>query len=75
MIELSASAALMLYLGITLGVVLGLWIHQHYRSRKQKVMTAENELQVCEYCHCAYLAERGKPLSHCPSCKLINKRK
>lgn len=74
MIELSPSGALMLYLGMTLAVVLGLWIHQHYRSRHKKVLTAENDLQVCEYCHCAYLADRGKALNQCPSCKLINKR-
>jgi ribosomal protein L37AE/L43A len=73
MIELSPTTALMLYLGMTLSVLLGLWIFQHYRYRHKKILSSEKELFICEYCHFAYLDEGTKKITHCPQCQSYNK--
>lgn len=73
MIELSANTAVMLYLGATLGVLLGIWAWQHYTSIRKKVVTVEHELLVCEYCHFAYLETLGKKVTQCPQCHSYNK--
>lgn len=73
MIELSANTAIMLYLSLTLAVILGVWCNNHYHTRKRKIVTSEQELHVCEYCHNAYLDEDFKDVTQCPQCKLYNK--
>jgi len=73
MIELSTNTACMLYLGLTLAIVFGIWTYNHYNSRQQKIVIAEQELLVCEYCHFAYLGDLGKPLTQCPQCHSFNK--
>lgn len=73
MIELSPSIALLLYLGLTMGIILGLWVFQHYRSRTQTIFTQEKNLHVCEFCHHAYLAETTRDVTQCPQCKSFNK--
>ena len=73
MIELSANTAIMLYLSLTLAIVLGLWFKHHYRSKRKKIVTTEQELHVCEYCHYAYLEEDIKEVTQCPQCQLFNK--
>lgn len=74
MIELTPTAALTLYLSATLAIVLSLWIYHHYKSRHKKLVTLSQELFICEYCHFAYLDERGKKVTHCPQCQSFNKR-
>jgi len=73
MIELYPTTALMLYLCVTLAVLFGIWGYQHYTGRNKKVITSEKKLQVCEYCHFAYLADIGKNVSQCPQCQSFNK--
>lgn len=73
MIELSTNTAMMLYLVLTLGFVLGIWIYNQYFSKRKKISIAARELLVCEYCHCAYLEELGKPVTQCPQCHSYNK--
>jgi hypothetical protein len=73
MFEVSTNTAVMLYLGMTFGVVLGIWIYHHYESRKQKLSLDELELLVCEYCHFAYLGNLGKDVTQCPQCNSFNK--
>jgi uncharacterized paraquat-inducible protein A len=73
MIELTANTAVMLYLCLTLAVIMSLWLNHHYHSRRKKIVTAEHELHVCEYCHCAYLEDDFKDVTQCPQCKLFNK--
>ncbi len=74
MIKLSPVTALMLYLFMTLATLLSIWSWYHFRSRKKKVILAEQELKVCEYCHFAYLDQISKDVSQCPQCQLFNKR-
>jgi uncharacterized paraquat-inducible protein A len=73
MIELSANTAFMLYLGMTLAVLLGIWTWQSYDSRRNKSISLEQELFVCEYCHFAYLEEGIKEVTRCPQCQSFNK--
>lgn len=74
MIEISPNTAVMLYLGLTLAVLLGIWCSHHYFSRKEKISLLEQELLVCEYCHCAYLEDLGKKITQCPQCRSFNRK-
>ncbi|WP_068469139.1 hypothetical protein [Candidatus Protochlamydia phocaeensis] len=73
MIELTFNTALMLYLSLALLIVLGVWVYSHYRTRRRTILSCEQDLFVCEYCHYAYLEESIKQLNRCPQCGLYNK--
>lgn len=73
MISLSVTTAAMLYLGLTLAILLGLWAYHHYISLRKKIVIVEHTLRVCEYCHCAYLDAIAKPVTQCPQCHCYNK--
>lgn len=73
MIELTFSTALVIYLCLTLFLLLGLWLFHHYHASKRKIITCDQKLYVCEYCHFAYLQESHKNLTRCPQCKSLNK--
>lgn len=75
MIELSQTTALMLYLGMTLAFILGVWIYSHYGSRKRCFMPLEKELITCEFCLFAYLDTGGKKITRCPRCESYNNSK
>ncbi len=64
---------MVLYLGVTLCVLLGVWLSHHYKNRGKKLMLNAEELLVCEYCHCAYLAEVSQAVTRCPDCRSYNK--
>lgn len=72
MIELTAGTACMIYLAMTLFLLLGFWVYQHYRYRDKKITTPEKNLLVCEYCHFAYLKDSAKKISKCPQCQSLN---
>lgn len=73
MIELSTTAAINLYLGLTLAILLGIWFYHHYSVRHKKVVTTDKELFVCEFCHFAYLSPKEKTVTQCPQCQSFNK--
>lgn len=73
MIEISYQAAFTLYLCMTVAVVLGFWIARHFSTKNRKLVVEEKELKTCEYCHFAYLDERGKEVTRCPQCRSFNK--
>lgn len=73
MIEISTNTALMLYLGVTLIILMGVWSTQHFRRRHQKIVKDEQELLICEFCHFAYLEDIAKPVTKCPQCQSFNK--
>ncbi len=73
MIELTFNTIFMLYLGLTIASVLGIWIYSHYRLRRRIFFFAEKALFICDYCHFAYLENRDKQLNRCPQCGLFNK--
>ena len=73
MIEVSPSAALLLYLLLTLSVVMGFWLYQNYKSITKKIITAPKSLYVCEYCSAVYLDEAHLAVTQCPECHSFNK--
>lgn len=73
MIELTLMTALLLYLGLTLAIVLGLWTYHHYCTRSKQILSGEQQLRICEYCHYTYLADSIKTVTQCPQCKSYNK--
>lgn len=73
MIALNADQAFLVYLGFTLLVLLGLWCYHHYKTRSHRLSLLPQRLQVCEYCHTAYLADVEKDVSRCPGCDSFNK--
>jgi len=73
MIEISPTAATMLYLGLTISILLGLWIYQQYRFQRKKILPAEQKLLICEFCHFAYLEDQAKNVTRCPQCQSFNK--
>jgi ribosomal protein L37AE/L43A len=74
MIELSPTTGFMLYLGATIAFLFAIWAMQHYRTRKKTVVTASQELFICEYCHFAYLQEFGRKVTQCPQCNSYNQQ-
>jgi len=64
----------MVYLGLTLGFLLGIWLYTNVRSKAKTIVPVEKKMFVCEYCHFAYLDEASKPVTQCPQCELFNKR-
>lgn len=72
MIELSPNTALMIYLGLTLCSLIGIWVYHHLHVRKKKFMPAEKQLKVCEFCHYAYVDSAVKKVSQCPRCHFFN---
>lgn len=73
MIEISESSAFMIYLGLTLGPLLGIWVFQHYSRKHQKIDLSAQRLYVCEYCHFCYLDGQSLPITRCPQCQSYNK--
>lgn len=73
MIELSASVAFMLYLGMTLLILLGLWLKHHWKEKRKLGRVHKFLLLSCEFCHCIYLDDSSKSVTRCPQCHSYNK--
>lgn len=73
MIELSPAMALLIYLGSTLAILMGVWVSSHYRQRRRRFLPLEKDLNVCEFCHFAYLDTGAQKLTRCPRCDSFNK--
>ena len=73
MIELSPNTAFLIYLGLTLTTILALWIVSHYRTYKRQFLPLEQELNICEFCHYAYLDRGDKKITKCPCCDSFNR--
>ena len=73
MFEVSASTAIMIYLGTTLLTILGLWIVHHYKTKNRQIFSFPTKLFVCEYCHCVYQERAELQVTRCPQCHSLNK--
>lgn len=73
MIEVSPEAACMLYLGIAILAVLGIWLFQHKKSQKKEIISYTTAHFTCEFCHSAYLDDPLKTVTRCPECQSLNK--
>lgn len=74
MIELTFITAFILYLGVTLIVIFGFWGYHHIQARRKKILSCEQDLFICEYCHFAYLEESRIKVNQCPQCGSYNKQ-
>ena len=74
MIELTFATAFVLYLGCTLAILLGIWGYSHYQAKRKKILSYEQDLYVCEYCHYAYLEDTLKKINRCPQCNSFNQK-
>ena len=72
MIEISPPTAAVLYLGTTLFTILGIWLYNHYTARRKERPPLEKKLNVCEFCHFAYLDNSDKGVTRCPQCNSYN---
>lgn len=73
MIEVTFHIISILYLGLTLFAILGIWIYSHYRIQKKSFFPTKQTLFICEYCHFFYVKDSDKYLNQCPQCGLFNK--
>jgi uncharacterized paraquat-inducible protein A len=73
MIKLSAQAAAMIYLLLTLGSLFALWLFQHFKGSRKKILPDREALYKCEYCHTAYTSDPLKKVNKCPECHSFNK--
>lgn len=73
MIELSPHTAIMAYLCLALGGILGLWAFGHLAKKRENTPLPEKKLHVCEYCQGAYIAKSFEPVSKCPLCQSYNR--
>lgn len=71
--RLELPSAFLLYLGLTLGTLLALWIYHDLRSRRRKIELSEIHLYTCEFCHKRYLDDKMKKVTQCPECDSYNK--
>ena len=71
MITIEMSTALMIYLGLFLGLCFTVWLLSHKKSRKRVVLPERYHLVACEYCHFSYLSE--EEVSKCPECSQFNR--
>ncbi|MBS0654248.1 MAG: hypothetical protein JSR46_00580 [Verrucomicrobia bacterium] len=72
MIELPADIACLIYLGIAVTVLLGIWLYSHLASRKKKQVEFPLQYHSCEFCNFTYLENPAEKLSRCPQCNLLN---
>lgn len=68
MIELSFNTAFMLYLGLTLIALLGLWGWHHYIDRKRTIVSCRQKVVICEYCKFVFLDRSLNSINQCPEC-------
>ena len=72
MIELTFTAAFLIYLGLSLALLFVIWLHGHARAREKKILPPEEILFVCEFCHFTYLDNPHISLHRCPRCHSLN---
>lgn len=73
MIEIAASTAFMIYLGITMLALFTVWTVHHWKTRNKTIAPSRVTLRMCEYCQQVYVEDAARPVTQCPSCKSFNK--
>lgn len=74
MIEISAVAAITLYLILTLAILMTIWLKTNQRQGPKIEPPPFFKLYICEYCQNPYLGEAGKQVTRCPKCMSYNKK-
>ena len=73
MIEVNPDTACVLYLGVAILTVIGVWFFQHKRAKKKEILTFNTTHFTCEFCYAKYLEDPTKVLTRCPECHSLNK--
>lgn len=71
MIEIAPETACILYLALCLSIVLTIWC----LTKKKEVAKFELKSRSCDFCNYHYLEEIDRPISRCPQCQLLNKKR
>ena len=72
-VEMDLSTAFLLYLAVTLGTLLSLWVIRNVLRRGCRVVLPEIQLYNCEFCKETYLDDNDKEVTKCPQCQSFNK--
>lgn len=73
MFIINITSALLIYFGLLIFLILGLWFWTHFKERRQEAPPPYYALAICEYCSFSYLAPQNKPINKCPQCQGLNK--
>lgn len=73
MIELAPNTALMIYLGLTCCLVLGIWVYHHFVYQQRPRFRPQHELHICEFCQSVYMTSLNKEITKCPQCQTLNR--
>ena len=73
MISVELPIAFLLYLGLFLALILGLWVRQESRARRRRVLPPPRVVVACEYCLKEYTRPFERPISRCPQCQALNR--
>ncbi len=72
MIQISLSAALIVYSAIVLTGALGIWVYTEITTRRAYLVLEKQYLWRCVYCSYTYLDADAMKHSECPQCRSIN---
>ncbi|NIA13720.1 MAG: hypothetical protein GWP08_06530 [Nitrospiraceae bacterium] len=75
MIQISLTAALVMYSAILGLMVLTIWAYTEIVTRRSYHVLEKQHLWRCVYCGYVYLDEEAEALSQCPQCESINSSK
>lgn len=73
MIEITPSSAFLIYLLLSLGTLMAIWLYSHYLDKKKQHVALDSRLTTCEYCHTTYVTPSDQSISNCPQCNSFNK--
>ncbi len=73
MIEVTPDTACVLYLGIAMMIVLGMWLFRYKKHKTNAIPYAKRHI-VCEFCHTSYIDNPEKLLTRCPECQFLNNK-
>ncbi len=72
MITLDLSLGVFVYVSLCLGIVLGLWFCDAYRSRYDSDAINDQEVFRCGICTHVYVKAKDEAISRCPRCHSLN---
>jgi len=75
MIELDITAAIALYIFLTVVGVLSLWLFLDREPKSKRYTSAKKSIWQCEICTFTYVDSQHEVISKCPHCGSFNERK
>ncbi len=72
MIELEVTRAAVLYVGVFLAMMFGIWLYTEMTVWRGQRFLEKQYHWRCIFCGFSYLDESGDPVSQCPRCQSYN---